>query len=256
MNDRIFNQVKQAHLNRRKQLAVLLDPDKINDFEAYRDLIKAAASSGVDYFLVGGSLITTNHFSNLIRHIKEVTSIPVIIFPGSNLQIDSSADALLFLSLISGRNPEMLIGQHVVAAPVLKRSKLEIIPTGYMLVNSGRQTAASYLSNTTPIPADKPTIAACTAMAGEMLGLKLIYLDAGSGAEAPVPARIISMVRKSVNCPLIVGGGIRSRNKAFLALEAGADTLVIGNGVEQSPGLIEEVSNCVSDFNQQNVDLN
>jgi putative glycerol-1-phosphate prenyltransferase len=186
----------------------------------------------------------------LIKLIKTNSTIPVILFPGSNLHIDMSADALLFLSLISGRNAELLIGQHVIAAPVLKKSNMEILPTGYILIDSGRQTTVSYISNTTPIPYDKPEIAACTAMAGEMLGLKLIYLDGGSGAQKQISARMIASVRKSVDVPLIVGGGIRSVEEASEAMEAGADVIVIGNGIEKNLNLLAEVSERVHHYNK------
>ncbi len=155
------------------------------------------------------------------------------------------------LSLISGRNPELLIGQHVIAAPLLKQSKLEILPTGYMLVESGRLTTVSYMSNSIPMPHDKPSVAACTAMAGEMLGLKLMYLDAGSGAQYAVPQGIIAAVSEATDTPLIVGGGIDSGEKAYTALEAGADVIVIGNGIERNPLLLPEIAQCVKAFNQK-----
>jgi putative glycerol-1-phosphate prenyltransferase len=166
--------------------------------------------------------------------------VPVVLFPGSNLYIHSDADGILFLSLISGRNPEFLIGQHVVAAPLLKASGLEILPTGYMLVDGGKPTTVSYISNTQPIPADKADIAACTAMAGEMLGQQLLYLDAGSGAENPVSPGMISAVKKATSLPLLAGGGIRSGEQARNAWEAGADCIVIGNVLESNPGLLED----------------
>jgi putative glycerol-1-phosphate prenyltransferase len=186
----------------------------------------------------------------VIKHIKENVSIPVVIFPGSSLQIDPAADALLFLSLISGRNPDLLIGQHVIAAPILKNNKLEVMPTGYILINSGKITSVAYISNTTPIPEDKYSLAACTALAGEMLGLRLFYLDAGSGAENEISPKMISTVRKAVNVPLIVGGGINTSRKAIAALEAGADLIVIGNALEKDPNLLTEISDKVYDWNQ------
>jgi len=170
----------------KKSVAVLIDPDKITDADQLEPLLRLANENCVDYFFVGGSLVTTTNLSVVVKTIKNNISIPVILFPGSALQIDPSADGILFLSLISGRNPDLLIGQHVVAAPILKSNKLEILPTGYILINSGKTTSVAYISNTTPIPEDKYSLAACTAMAGEMLGLKLIYLDAGSGAEREV----------------------------------------------------------------------
>jgi putative glycerol-1-phosphate prenyltransferase len=232
-----------------KSFAVLLDPDKL-DKESCVRIVNMGLESKIDYFFIGGSLITENNLSFIIKTIKSNTNIPAILFPGSNLHIDLSADAILFLSLISGRNPDFLIGQHVVAAPVLKKSKLEILPTGYMLVDCGKQTTVSYISNTTPLPYDKPSVAACTAMAGEMLGLKLLYLDGGSGAMHPVSRKMISMVKKSVDIPLIVGGGINTPQKAIDALEAGADVIVIGNGIEKDPNLLVEVSERINEMNQ------
>ncbi len=152
--------------------------------------------------------------------------------------------------MISGRNPELLIGQHVVAAPIIKNTRLEVIPTGYILVNSGRTTSVAYISNTMPIPDDKYSLAACTAMAGEMLGLQAIYMDAGSGAEKEISARMISTVRKAVNVPLIIGGGINTSRKAITALEAGADMIVIGNALEKDINLLTEVSEKIYEWNQ------
>ena len=198
----------------KKSIAVLIDPDKIEDSNRLRYLINLVNENCVDYFLVGGSLVTSTNLSEVIAQIKGSVAIPVLIFPGSSIQIDPGADAILFLSLISGRNPDLLIGQHVIAAPILKNTNLEIIPTGYLLINSGKTTSVAYISNTTPIPDDKYSLAACTAMAGEMLGLKLMYLDAGSGAEKEVGPRMISTVRKSISAPLVVGGGIDTPRKA------------------------------------------
>jgi putative glycerol-1-phosphate prenyltransferase len=161
------------------------------------------------------------------------------------MQINDKADAIFFLSLISGRNPEMLIGQHVLAAPYLKASSLEILPTGYILIDGGTQTTVSYISNTTPIPANKPDIAACTAMAGEMLGLQVIYMDAGSGAKNSIDEKIISVVRKNTNVPLIVGGGILTTQKAVANCFAGADIIVVGNAAEKNPSLILDMANAI-----------
>jgi putative glycerol-1-phosphate prenyltransferase len=208
------------------------------------------AETGVDLFFVGGSLISGNQFHALIDKLKLQSDIPVAIFPGSNLHIHPKADAILLLSLISGRNAEMLIGQHVVAAPILKNSGLEILSTGYMLVESGKATTVSYISNTLPIPSDKEDIAVCTAMAGEMLGLKLIYMDGGSGAQNPIPAKMISAVRRSISVPLVVGGGINSATKAQNAWEAGADIVVIGNGLEKDPDLIFQITEAKKRLNQ------
>jgi putative glycerol-1-phosphate prenyltransferase len=252
MTKNILNQFISNRANGIKSFAVLIDPDK-TDTSTCLQLIRNCVENKVDFFFVGGSLITGNNMGQVIKLIKTHTSIPVVLFPGSNLHIDMSADAILFLSLISGRNPDFLIGQHVISAPILKKSSLEILPTGYILIDSGKQTTVSYMSNTTPIPYDKPEIAACTAMAGEMLGLKLMYLDAGSGAQRAISSKMISNVRKSVDVPLIVGGGIRSANEAHEAIVAGADTIVIGNGIEINPGLLSEVSEKIDDFNKAKI---
>ncbi len=246
---RILNLLQQKSKAREKSLAVLIDPDKVSDAEQVVKLVEVANENYLDFFFVGGSLITAPNLSMVIHTIKKNTSIPVILFPGSNMHIDTSADAILFLSLISGRNPELLIGQHVIAAPIIRNSQLETLPTGYMLVSSGKSTSVSYMSNTIPIPADKYSIAASTAMAGEMLGLKLIYMDAGSGG-VPISSKMISKVRRSVNAPLIVGGGISTVQKAVDTLNAGADTIVIGNAIEENPDLLIEVSAKIYDINK------
>jgi phosphoglycerol geranylgeranyltransferase len=234
----------------KKSIAVLIDPDKVDDASRLKHLINLGTENCIDFFLVGGSLITTDNMSEVIAIIKEnVSSVPVILFPGNAQQIDPSADGILFLSLISGRNPDLLIGQHVQAAPILKSYRMEILPTGYMLINSGKLSSAAYISNTTPIPEDKYTLAACTAMAGEMLGLKLIYLDAGSGAEREINSKMISTVRKAIDIPLIIGGGINTRQKAQTALEAGADMIVIGNVLEKDPDVLTDISDCVYEWN-------
>ena len=218
-----------------KSFALLIDPDKIRDSGKLVKLINIAVENKVDYFFVGGSLLTGNNLHQVIELVKDHSQLPVVLFPGNTMHIDVSADAVLFLSLISGRNPELLIGQQVIAAPILKRSSLEILPTGYMLIDSDNRTTVSYMSNTTPIPADKYSVAVCTAMAGEMLGLRLIYMDAGSGARFPISPRMIASVRRTIDVPLIVGGGINSLEKALASLKAGADMLVVGNGIEETP---------------------
>jgi putative glycerol-1-phosphate prenyltransferase len=247
---KILESLSDKSKSGKKSIGVLIDPDKIEDVSKLTHLINLANENCVDYFLVGGSLVTSTNFSDVVSYIKQTVNIPVVIFPGSSIQIDPSADAILFLSLISGRNPDLLIGQHVVAAPILKNTNLEIIPAGYLLINSGRTTSVAYISNTTPIPDDKYSLAACTALAGEMLGLKLMYLDAGSGAEKEINSRMISTVRKAVKTPLIVGGGIDTQRKALNAFEAGADMIVIGNALEKDPNLLIEISEKVYDWNQ------
>ncbi|MCG8391383.1 MAG: geranylgeranylglyceryl/heptaprenylglyceryl phosphate synthase [Cytophagales bacterium] len=246
----ILKTLNERKTRGQKSLAVLIDPDKVDDLSSLTQLLLVAKECYVDFFFVGGSLITNNNLSQVVRTIKGNTEIPVVLFPGNTMQIDIQADAILFLSLISGRNPDLLIGQHVISAPILKGSSLEILPTGYMLVNSESTSAASYMSNTRPIPPDKDSVAACTAMAGEMLGLQLIYMDAGSGSKKTIPSRMISKVRKSVDLPLVIGGGINSAEKAKFALEAGADMIVVGNAIEKNPNLLIEVSEKIYDFNR------
>ena len=196
----------------------------------------------VDYLFVGGSLVISSYLDECVQLIKRNCDIPVILFPGSASQVTRYADALLYLSLISGRNPELLIGQHVVSAPVVKQSGLEIMSTGYMVVDGGAPTTVSYISNASPLPADKNEIAMCTAMAGEMLGMKLIYMDAGSGAKNAIGESMIQQVASCIEVPLIVGGGIRTPEKAYLNCKAGADVIVVGNAIENDTNLITEIS--------------
>jgi putative glycerol-1-phosphate prenyltransferase len=238
--DDILNRSKAGQ----KQFAVLVDPDKLS-LRDVDNLAQIASEAGVDYFFVGGSLLINNQLDSCIKSLKEKTHIPLILFPGNTMQLSWKADAILFLSLISGRNAEMLIGRHVITAPFLKVSPLEVISCGYMLIESGKQTAVQYMSNTTPIPSDKNDIAICTAMAGEMLGLKLIYLEAGSGASTPVPISMIENVKGSISIPLIVGGGIRTPGQAQASCKAGADLVVIGTATERNHGLISEIAQAI-----------
>lgn len=246
----VLNTLQQRHRAKKKSIAVLVDPDKAEDPARLQHLVNLASENCVDYFFVGGSLVTSTNLSEVVRIIKENVTIPVVLFPGNAIQVEASADAILFLSLISGRNPELLIGQHVVAAPILRNTRLEVIPTGYMLINSGKMTSVAYISNTMPIPDDKYSLAASTAMAGQMLGLQTIYIDAGSGAEKEISPRMIGAVRKSVTVPLVVGGGINSSRKAIAAMEAGADMIVIGNALEKDPDLLTEVSEKIYEWNR------
>ncbi len=233
-----------------KKLAVLIDPDKLRIGNLDR-IIKAANDSGVHFFLIGGSLIVNNMLDHCLEILRNATDIPLILFPGNSFQLNDKADAILLLSLISGRNPDLLIGQHVIAAPFLKSSSLEVISTGYMLIDGGVDTTVSYISNTKPIPANKSDVAMCTALAGEYLGLKAIYLEAGSGAVHPVREEMIERVAQSIHVPLLVGGGIRTAEKALANLHAGADILVIGNAFEKEPGLILEISDAVRGYRLQ-----
>ena len=227
-------------LEKNKQIAVLIDPDKIDEKQLVA-LVKKATEAKVDFFLVGGSLLLKNNFENIISILKTLSKKKVIIFPGNSTQISNQADGILLLSLISGRNADLLIGNHVHAAPLLKQSKLAIIPTGYILIESGSATTVSYISNTQPIPANKPEIAACTALAGEQLGLHCIYLEAGSGATFPVSKEIIKSVKKNTSIPIIVGGGLRSKEAIETAFTAGADIVVIGTAIEKDVNFLNEI---------------
>ena len=241
MRNRIYESLQQRKAKGQKSFAVLIDPDKVTP-PIIKELTKLALDAKVDYLLVGGSLVVSNHLDEVVRQIKKLCDIPVILFPGSPSQVCPSADALLYLSLISGRNAELLIGQHVISAPFVKKSGLEILSTGYMVVDGGAPTTVSYISNAIPIPADKNEIAICTAMAGEMLGMKIIYMDAGSGAKRPITESMIEHVAKSIEIPLVVGGGITDPEKAYRNCKAGADVIVIGNAIEKDVSLIQEMS--------------
>ncbi|HEX8326892.1 MAG TPA: geranylgeranylglyceryl/heptaprenylglyceryl phosphate synthase [Hymenobacter sp.] len=231
----------------RKALAVLLDPDNLTETSLLH-LLRLSQAHPVDYFFVGGSLVLSSHQAALITLLKEHSTVPVLLFPSHSLHLDGPADGILLLSLISGRNPDFLIGQHVVAAPRLRASGLQLLPTGYMLVDSGRPTTASYVSNTAPLPHDKPGIAACTALAGEQLGLKIMYLDGGSGAQNPVSGAMIAAVREAVATPIIVGGGLNSGEKVYAALAAGADVVVVGNHIEAEPEFLAQAAGVVASF--------
>jgi putative glycerol-1-phosphate prenyltransferase len=236
--------LQQRRSRGEKSLAVLVDPDKSGP-ESLDELCDAASRIRVDYFFVGSSLLLDNRLPACVEHLKNNSNVPVLLFPGNSLQVCNKADAILYLSLISGRNADFLIGQHVLSAPHLKSSGLEVIPTGYMLIDCGHPTSVTYMSQTLPIPHDKNDIAVSTAVAGELLGLKLVYLDAGSGARLPVSTEMIEAVREAVAIPVITGGGIRTPEKALQNCLAGADVIVVGNAVEKDPSLIAEISNAV-----------
>ncbi|MDQ3190155.1 MAG: geranylgeranylglyceryl/heptaprenylglyceryl phosphate synthase [Bacteroidota bacterium] len=240
----IYSLILQNREKDKKQLAVLLDPDK-QQIEAIPALVRTIAENGADFIFVGGSLMVKPDFEVKLLAIKLSSSIPVIIFPGNPLQINKNADGLLLLSLISGRNPELLIGQHVIAAPSIKSSGLEILSTGYILVDCGKATTASYISNSMPVPFDKPEIAACTALAGEQLGFKLIYLDGGSGAVMPISLEMINQTKESIALPLIVGGGIKTPEQALIACKAGADIIVVGTAFEDNLSSLKPIAEII-----------
>jgi putative glycerol-1-phosphate prenyltransferase len=220
---------------------VLIDPDNQTE-NSLMMLSEKIIDCKVDIILVGGSLLLDGHFEKTLTLLRKNTNVPVVLFPGNNYQVSSQADAILLLSLISGRNPEYLIGQHVIAAPLLRESGLEVIPTGYMLIDGGRVSTTSYMTQTVPIPYDKPDIAVATAMAGEMLGLKSIYLEAGSGAQRSVSTDMLRAVKSNVSIPVITGGGIRTPEQAEALAEAGSNMIVVGNILEKQPELLLEIS--------------
>lgn len=226
--------------NNRHAFAMLIDPDSVQPKNMIH-LAEQCEAAGVDFVFLGGSIVITSHVSDCINAFKTVSKIPVVLFPGSPAQVSPEADALLYLSLISGRNPDLLIGQHVVSAPSIKASGLEIISTGYMVIDGGVPTTVSYMSHSAPIPADKPDIALCTAWAGEMQGKHVIYMDAGSGARYPIGKEMIERVSNNIGIPLIVGGGIHTPEKVMENCRAGAQVIVVGNAIEKDMSLLKEL---------------
>ena len=247
----ILKSLKKRKEQKVKSIAILIDPDKFQGEESLKNLLKLCHKARVDFIFVGGSLLVNGSLEATISVINRYIRLPVIIFPGSNLHIANQADAILFLSLISGRNPDLLIGQHVAAAPILKRSKIEVLSTGYILVGNSANTTVAHISQTSPIPTEKAEIAVCTAIAGEMIGMKLIYLDAGSGSREEVPAEMIERVAGSTEIPLIVGGGIDTTSKAIAAFDAGADLIVLGTAIEKNANFVSEVAGIRDGFNSK-----
>jgi len=221
----------------KKKIALLVDPDKCGKISLEKRLTMAE-QAGVSFVFVGGSLLNYYQIDECVERIKSISNLPVILFPANGMHISERADAILFMSLISGRNPDLLIGNHVHSAPIIRKFGLEAIPTGYMIMESGHITTAQYVSNSIPLPRSKPDVAVSTAIAGEMLGLKAIYMDAGSGAEMSIPTEIIAAVKKNISIPLIVGGGIRTPEAAHKVFNAGADIIVIGNAAEENPDIV------------------
>jgi putative glycerol-1-phosphate prenyltransferase len=222
----------------KKSIALLLDPDKAKG-DSLQNILKTANESKTDYIFAGGSLTFTS-IDNLLTEIRKLCSIPVILFPGNLLQLTLKADVILLLSLISGRNPELLIGNHVIAAPYLKDIREKLVSVGYILISCGKKTSVEYISQTEAIPCDKAEIAVATAMAGEMLGLQMIYIEAGSGATNPVPVNLVKAVRQNISIPLAVGGGIKNKDEVEEIFNAGADLIVLGNACEKNPELLFE----------------
>lgn len=232
----ILKKIKDSLAEGNRLYWVLLDPDDFSLQDA-SDVAKESEKCGVDALLVGGSLLYSNHFDQFVQSLKKATSLPVIIFPGDATQLSAHADALLYLSLVSGRNPSNLIGEHVKAAPIIKQTGIEPIATAYMLVESGAVSSVEFMSNTRPLPRNKPELAAAHALAAQYMGMSLVYLEAGSGALNTVPAEMIQMVRQWVDIPIIVGGGIRDAATAQEKIDAGADIIVTGNILQKENGL-------------------
>lgn len=237
----VYKGLTQLKKQGKSGFAVLVDPDKVSPAEM-QYLAELCNDAGVDYLLMGGSLLMAHQLEVCIQRFKAESDIPVILFPGSPAQVTPYADALLYLSLISGRNPELLIGQHVASAPMVKASGLEVISTGYMIIDGGTATTVSYMSNSAPIPANKADIALCTAWAGEMQGKHIIYMDAGSGARTPISEEMIHKVSSHISLPLFTGGGIQTPEKVFANCKAGANVVVVGNAIERDPMLIRELA--------------
>jgi phosphoglycerol geranylgeranyltransferase len=235
-----LSQIYQIRSEQKKALAVLIDPDQPK--ESVANIAQLCSEQNVDFVFIGGSLVTAGILSSTIQIVKKYYPGKIYIFPGNEFMIDASADGILFLSLLSGRNPEYLIGKHVVSAPLLAKSNLDVISTAYLLIEGGKETSVSYISNTKPIPSDKSDIAAATAIAGKLMGMQCIYMDAGSGALYHIPAKMVNRVRQEVKLPLIIGGGIRNSETALELYKAGADVLVIGNGVEENDNLIKAIT--------------
>jgi putative glycerol-1-phosphate prenyltransferase len=229
-----------------RSIALLLDPDKARGASLLR-ILEVAEKCRPDYIFAGGS-ITFSSIDKLISTIKEHSSIPVVLFPGNLLQLTHRADIILLLSLISGRNPELLIGNHVIAAPYLKTVKNKLVSVGYILISCGNRTSVEYISQTEAIPSDKTDIVVATALAGEMLGLKMIYLEAGSGATNSVPSDIIKSVRDNISTPLAVGGGIKNKKQVNDIFIAGANLIILGNGCEKTPDLLSDACAVRDDF--------
>lgn len=229
-----------------KKLAILIDPEKMHSVDRLLPLIEKINSLRPHFIFVGGSTVTENELNDCLFTLKQNTDIPLVIFPGSQTQVSRSADAILFLSLISGRNPDYLIGHQVKSAHLIKEMGLEPIPTGYILIDGEKNSSVAYVSQTTPIPNDQISIAVKTAIAGEMLGLKVIFMDAGSGAKKAIGMQMISAVKHNITVPLIIGGGIKTIDEVEMAYRSGADVVVIGNKIEEDIDFLLDLKSCIA----------
>lgn len=245
MRGRIYQALKQLKSQGKCGFAVLVDPDNVAPADM-ADLARLCNEAQVDFLFFGGSLVVAHQMDACIQRFRAESNIPIVLFPGSPAQVTPLADALLYLALVSGRNADLLIGQHVVSAPAVKSSGLEVISTGYMVIDGGVPTTVSYMSHAAPIPANKPDIALCTAWAAELLGKHIIYMDAGSGATKPISEEMIRRVSSQIDIPLVVGGGIKTPEKAFVNAQAGANVVVVGNAIEKNSGLIREIAHAVA----------
>jgi phosphoglycerol geranylgeranyltransferase len=240
----IHQKILDSRQQNKKLTAVLIDPDKAEDTHLDH-LLQCTHHAGVDMLLLGGSLLSENRVDKVAKSIKQRTALPVILFPGHALQLTAAADAILFHSLISGRNPEYLIGQHVQAAPMIRHMNIETISAGYILVDGGQISTTSYITQTIPVPAHKSEIAVATALAGEMLGMKMIYLEAGSGARRTVPEELIRDVVENISIPVWTGGGIDQPEKAYRVAKAGSDVVVFGNIFEKDTTFMKDMIQAV-----------
>ncbi len=242
----IYNLIQNRIKKHQKSLLLLIDPDKFNA-QRIQQIGNMIKERSVPFIVVGGSMISSP-ISPVVKAIKEVLQLPIVLYPGSPTHLTEGADGLFLLSMISGRNPDLLIGHHVTAAPLLKQMNIEIISTGYMLIDGGCTTSVEYISQTRPIPANKSDIAVATAIAGEMLGMKMIYMDAGSGAKNPIPTEMIANVRENISLPMLIGGGIKTDQQLKAAYSAGADMVIIGNALEKNPDLLNEMLKVAENF--------
>ena len=244
----IYESILKQKRSGKKMLGVLIDPDA-TDKNDIKSIVDNSINAHADFILIGGSHILSDLTESIIEEIKTKGDIPCIQFPNATAKVETKLDGILLLSLISGRNPDLLIGRHVENAAIIKKSQLEVLSTGYILIDGGRVTSVEYMSNTRAIPRDKYSIISSTAMAGELLGLKLIYLEAGSGAKYPVPVEAIKAVASQISIPMIVGGGIRTVSQAQAILASGADAIIIGTAFEDDPSFIYDMSTIVHSFN-------
>lgn len=240
--------ISQILNNGQKKIAILIDPDKNKSADSLLPLIKKINLLNPAFIFVGGSTVNSQDFKACLHILKAETKIPVVIFPGSHIQIDEQADAILFLSLISGRNPDFLIGHQVEAAPRIKSMNIDVIPTAYMLIDGGKNSSVAYVSQTSPIPRDQNSIAINTAIAGELMGMKTVFMDAGSGAINPISANMISQVKENLTIPLIIGGGLKTITEVETVLNAGADVAVIGNRIEENVDFLLDLMNIKQQF--------